>query len=106
MVTSASSYGRVVTETHLFIDKATGEVDRARTTSTNHLVTRTTADPTQTAIVAKWNAASAPIANRVVGSITADLTRSPNRDTESTLGDAIADAQLAATASTNGAQRP
>jgi 5'-nucleotidase len=34
----------------------------------------------------------------VVGTITADLTRSENRDTESTLADRIADAQLAATA--------
>ena len=38
MVTSASSYGRVVTETSLFIDKATGDVNRSlgrrrRTTS-------------------------------------------------------------------------
>ena len=37
-------------------------------------------DPVQTEIIARWNAASAPIANEVVGSITADLTRRPNRD--------------------------
>ena len=98
MVTSASSYGRVVTETTLQIEIATGQVERDRTTSTNHLVTRTTADPVQTEIVARWTAASAPIANEVVGTISADLTQSPGRNSESTLANVIADAQLAATA--------
>ncbi len=98
MVTSASSLGRVVTETTLTLDRRTGDVRRNKTTSTNHLVTRTqTPDPVQTEIISRWNAASAPIANEVVGSITADLTRSPNRDTESTMANVIADAQLAAT---------
>jgi 2',3'-cyclic-nucleotide 2'-phosphodiesterase (5'-nucleotidase family) len=107
MVTSASSYGRVVTETTLTLDKRTGDVRRTKTTATNHLVTRDRkADPEQTKIIARWNAASAPIANQVVGSITADLTRSPNRDTESTMANVIADAQLAATsaAADGGAQ--
>jgi len=60
-------------------------------------VERTEADPVQTEIINRWNAAAAPIANEVVGSITADLTRSPNRDTEGALANVIADAQLAAT---------
>jgi 2',3'-cyclic-nucleotide 2'-phosphodiesterase (5'-nucleotidase family) len=98
MVTSASSFGRVVTETRLFIDKATGQVLRDRTTATNHLVTRTTADPVQSEIIARWGAASDPLANRLVGSITANVTRSPGRDTEGALANLIADAQLAATA--------
>jgi 5'-nucleotidase len=38
-----------------------------------------------------------PIANRVIGSITADITRTANAAGESALGDVIADAQLAAT---------
>ena len=97
MVTSASSFGRVVTQTTLIINPRNGDVRRNRTTSRNHLVTRTTADPVQTEIVNRWNAASAPIANEVVGSITADITRSPNRDTEGPLANLIADAQLAAT---------
>jgi 5'-nucleotidase len=98
MVTSASSFGRVVTETTLTISTRTGEVNRNKTTATNHLVTRIDPDPVQTEIISRWNAAAAPIANRVVGTITADLIRSPNRDTESTLANRIADAQLAATA--------
>jgi 2',3'-cyclic-nucleotide 2'-phosphodiesterase (5'-nucleotidase family) len=98
MVTSASSFGRVVTETWLTINSRSGEVKREHTMATNHLVTRTVADPALTAIISKWNAIAAPIANRVVGSITANLRRSPNRDTESTLANVIADAQLEATA--------
>ena len=97
MVTSASSFGRVVTETTLTISTRTGDVKRNLTTSTNHLVTRTNPDPVQTEIISRWKAAVAPIANRVVGTISADLISSPNRDTESTLANRIADAQLAAT---------
>lgn len=98
LVTSASSFGRVVTETTLTLNPRTGDVRRSKTTATNHLVTRTQAkDPVQTEIIDRWNAASAPIANQVVGRITADLTRSPNRDTEGALANVIADAQLAAT---------
>ena len=98
LVTSASSFGRVVTETTLTINKRTGEVNRDKSVATNHLVARTVApDPAQTEIISRWDAASAPIANEVVGSIAADLIRSPNRDTESTLANRIADAQLAAT---------
>ncbi len=99
MVTSASSFGRVVTETTLAINPRTGDVRRGMTTAINHLVTRTIApDPVQTEILGRWTAASAPIANEVVGSISADLARSANRDTEAPLANVIADAQLAATA--------
>ncbi len=98
MVTSASSLGRVVTETTLTISTRTGEVKRSLTTSTNHLVTRTNPDPVQTEIINRWSAASAPVANKVVGSITADIIAAPNRDTEGPLANLIADAQLAATA--------
>lgn len=98
MVTSASSFGRVVTETQIVINRRTGNVRREQVTSTNHLVLRTVAkDATQTAILEKWRAKAAPIANRVVGTITADIVRSPNRNTESSLANLIADAQLSAT---------
>ena len=98
MVTSASSFGRVVTETTLTIGTRTGEVNRNKTTATNHLVTRIDPDPVQTEIISRWDAAAAPIANQVVGTISEDITRSPNRDTEGPLANLIADAQLAATA--------
>ncbi|GGD21935.1 bifunctional metallophosphatase/5'-nucleotidase [Nocardioides daphniae] len=97
-VTSASSQGRVVNETWLQLDRRTRDVVRSKVTSTNHLVTRdVTPDATQSAIIAKWNALSAPIANRVVGTIATDITRAADRQTESSLSNLIADAQLAAT---------
>ncbi len=98
MVTSASSFGRVVTETRLTVDRRTGDVVRDRVAAMNHLVTRTgTKDADQTEVIAKWKALSAPLANRVVGSITSDITRSETRDAESDLANLVADAQLAAT---------
>jgi 5'-nucleotidase len=51
----------------------------------------------------KYRAAVAPIANRVVGAITADIVRDALPSGESPLGDVIADAQLAYTQA-NGAQ--
>jgi 5'-nucleotidase len=47
----------------------------------------------------KYRVAVAPIANRIVGSISADITRTANAAQESALGDVIADAQLAYTQS-------
>jgi 2',3'-cyclic-nucleotide 2'-phosphodiesterase (5'-nucleotidase family) len=104
MVTSASSFGRVVTDTTLKLSRTTGDVDRASVASVNRLVVRTVAkDAQQSKIIAKWNDKSAPLANRVVGSLADDLVRAPNRDAESSLSNAIADAQLDATKG-NGAQ--
>jgi 5'-nucleotidase, C-terminal domain len=51
------------------------------------------------AFVDKYRVAVAPIANRIVGSISADITRTANAAQESALGDVIADAQLAYTQS-------
>lgn len=96
-VVSSSSYGRTVTETSLLINRWTGQVKRSGTRATNHLVDRTTADPKLTAIVDKWEEASAPIANEVVGTVAEDINRSPDRDTEGPLANLIADAQLDAT---------
>lgn len=97
-VTSASSYGRVITDTELQLSRKTKDVVRDSVTTANRAVTRdVTPDAAQTATIAKWNGLSAPIANRPVGTITAAITRSVTRDTESSLGDLIADAQLAAT---------
>ena len=96
VVTSASSFGRVVTDIDLVIDRATGEMISA--TANNNIVTRDVPlDPFLTALVTKYNELSAPLANRVIGSITTDITRDQNLAGESALGDVIADAQLAAT---------
>ena len=102
MLTSASSFRRVVTETTLTISRRTGrgQPEQKPRRPTTGVPDRS--DPVQTEIISGWNAAAGPIANRVVGTITADLTRSPSRDTESTLANRIADTQLAATAAADG----
>lgn len=97
IVTSAASFGRVVTDIDLTIDRATGDVVSA--SANNNIVTRDVAlDPFLTALVAKYQTLVAPLENRVIGSITETITRNPNAAGESALGDVIADAQLAATA--------
>ena len=97
LVTSAASYGQVVTETDLVINTRSGEVDRGRSTATNHLVGRTVAkDADQTAIIAKWNALSGALGQRVVGSNTQDILgdSNGNRGIETPMGDLVADAIL------------
>jgi 5'-nucleotidase len=95
-VTSASSFGRMITRVNLTIDAGTDAI--VGVTARNEIVTRDVAkDPAQTAIIASYRDRSAPIANRVVGTVTGNLTRALNASGESRLGDVIADAQLAAT---------
>ncbi len=98
LVTSAASYGQVVTDTDLVIDRRTGDVDRARTTARNVLVDRGAyaKDPAQTAIIAKWNTLAGDLGQRVVGSNTEDITGDSNtcRCTETPMGDLLADAIL------------
>lgn len=96
IVTSAFSFGRLVTDIDLTIDRASGEV--VSMTANNVIVTRDVPKASMlTALIAKYNAIAAPLANRVIGSITADITRNANAAGESALGDVIADGQLEAT---------
>jgi 5'-nucleotidase len=97
LVTSAFSFGRLVTKVDLTIDRKTGEVTSKL--ANNQIVSRDVPkDPFLTALIAKYNAIAAPLANRVIGSITAAISRTTNPAGESALGDVIADGQLAATA--------
>ncbi|MGW2298569.1 bifunctional metallophosphatase/5'-nucleotidase [Streptomyces violaceorubidus] len=93
MVTSASSFGRLYTDTTLTYDRATGDIARTSVKSANHVVTRDVPKaPDMTRLIGKWNTLAAPIGNRPIGYVSADI----NRDgTESPLGDLIADAQFA-----------
>ena len=97
LVTSASSFGRVITEIKLTIDRRTNDVVSA--TADNNIVTQDVPkDAGATAIVNHYKTFADPIANQVVGSITAaSLTRNATPAGESVLGDIIADAQLDAT---------
>ncbi len=102
LVTSAASYGQVVTETTLVVDKATGEVNRSASSAENHLVLRSIAkDPAETAVIAKWNTLAAPMAGRVVGTHVEDVLgdSNGNRGIETPMADLVADAWLYGTAS-------
>jgi len=100
LVTSASSFGRLITDIDLRIDHETKDIVNA--TAHNVIVTRDVApDSVETQIINKYSALSGPIANRVVGSQSADMTKTNNAAGESALGDVIADAQLASTSPTD-----
>ncbi len=109
IVTSAYSYGRIVSELQLVLDRRTNDVRRDLSASQNHLVDRTTLlpDPAISAVIAKWQPLFAAAGNTPIGTITTDINRGAsgedNRGVESNLGNLIADAQLWATSS-NGAQ--
>ena len=98
--TSASSFGRLITDIDLTIDHQSKDVTAVD--AHNVIVTRTVPkDPAITAIIDHYKPISAPIANRIIGSITSDITTAVGPNQESALGDVIADAQLASTAPTD-----
>jgi 5'-nucleotidase len=123
VVTSAGTNGQLITDTDYTIDKRTGKF--AEITAKNVIVENGVRNPDGTwqttgtppvfvknpdlvdanakAVADKYRAAVAPIANEVVGAITADIVRDAKPSGESPLGDVIADAQLAYTQA-NGAQ--
>jgi len=96
VVTSAASYGRMITRVSLDIDSATDRVVHAK--ALNEVVTRDVAkDPEQTRLLARYEPLAKSAGDRSVGTISADIVRDANAAGESPLGDVIADAQLAAT---------
>jgi 5'-nucleotidase len=99
LVTSASSFARVLTEIDATIDTKTGKMTAV--TAVNRVVDRTNIaiepDSAVQRIVDRYAALTAPLVNRVVGSVTAEITRTPNDAGESAMGDLIADAELEAT---------
>jgi len=106
IVTSAYSYGRVVSELDLVLDKRTDDVRRDLSTATNHVVDQAmlTPDPVITAVLDKWQPLYDAAGNTPVGTITADINRGGNppgsdRGVESAAGNLVADAQLWATSS-------
>ncbi|MFA1537762.1 bifunctional metallophosphatase/5'-nucleotidase [Actinomadura monticuli] len=95
---SGSSFGRVITEVNLKVNRRTGDIVRSSVQADNHVVTRDIApDPATGAFVQTWKDRVSAIADKPIGKITADLTRTPSAAGETALGDVIADAQLAGT---------
>jgi 5'-nucleotidase len=102
LVTSASSFGRVITTIDLTIDRRTDDVVSA--TAENHVVTQDVAkDAVTTDLLAHYKTFADPIGNTVIGKITATIrsARAPLGFTspsgEQEMGEVIADAQLKAT---------
>ena len=110
IVTSAYSFGRVVSELNLVLDKRTHDVRRDLSTAENHAVTQSslTPDPVLTAIIEKWQPLVDEAGSTPIGMITEDITRGgiptgSDRGVESAAGNLVADAQQWST-SFNGAE--
>ncbi|HET6142669.1 MAG TPA: bifunctional metallophosphatase/5'-nucleotidase [Candidatus Acidoferrales bacterium] len=102
VVTSAASYGRLLTDIDVTIDTKTKAITGVA--AKNMVVDRTNApgiapDAALKTFVDHYVALASPIANREVGSITADIPKMLNPAGESPLGDLVADAQLEASSS-------
>ncbi|MEU0626360.1 5'-nucleotidase C-terminal domain-containing protein [Streptomyces sp. NPDC005989] len=103
LVTSASSFGKLYTDTTLTYDRRTKDIVRtsvkssssANPTSANRIVSRDQPKANDmTALIARWNTLAAPISNRPQGYISADINGRGSTAPEKPLGDLIADAQL------------
>ena len=99
-VTSASAFGRLLTDVDISIDRVSRDIRDV--VATNRLVVRNDptapADATLAKIVDGYNGLVSPIANQVIGSIATALSNSAqDAACNAGAGDLIADAQLDAT---------
>jgi 5'-nucleotidase len=102
-VTSASAFGRVITEIDVQINPTTREV--ISVSPVNKVVDRTdanattwvAANPDLSSVVAAYNTAVSPLSNAVIGTTTVALPNTADSNGSQPAGDLIADAQLAAT---------
>ncbi|MFG3422336.1 bifunctional metallophosphatase/5'-nucleotidase [Micromonospora sp. NPDC048063] len=107
LVTSASSFGRLVTDIDLAIDRRTGDVITAK--AENVVVNRDVdRDPAQTDLINRYKTVLGPVAGREVGQTTTAIKKTQETLFGTTLGESpmgnlIADAQLAATDDEQGA---
>lgn len=101
-VTSAASFGRLVTDIDITLDRTTQDFStiKANNVVVSHDLPKTAA---LTNLINKYKAVAFPISNRIIGSISPNsqpnISRTINKVGESELGQIIADAQLAATKS-------
>ncbi|MEU6794800.1 bifunctional metallophosphatase/5'-nucleotidase [Nonomuraea wenchangensis] len=105
LYSQGGSFGRVITQVDLKVNLKNLDIDRSSVVADNHVVTRTVdPDPEISTFVQTWKDRVAPVANKAIGSITAELSNTAGPSGESPLGDVIADAQLAATRTGGNAQ--
>ncbi|MFH8346945.1 bifunctional metallophosphatase/5'-nucleotidase [Streptomyces sp. NPDC018045] len=100
-VTSAASFGKLYTDTTLTYDRRTKDIVRTSVKSAaarNHVVHRTQPKaPDMTALIQRWNKLAAPVADKPVGYISADIPGRGSASPETPLGNLISDAQFEAT---------
>lgn len=101
LLTSAASYGRMVTKLHLLIDPETRDIVRPAEHASNMIVENGDSVTPRKGIlelIATYSTLVEPIANEVIGHIAdgSQITRTPDPDGgDSPLGNLIADAQKA-----------
>jgi 5'-nucleotidase len=98
-VTMAYHSGRMFTDIDVTLDRMTGDMNVSTIDNKENFQEGVTAAADVTALIDKYDALSAPLANQIIGTVDEDLTEIETLAGESALGDVIADAQLAATES-------
>ena len=96
-VTMADNLGRLFTVIDATLHRDTGDLTVRAINNQPNSQAGVTPVPALTALIDRYDVLSAPRANAVVGTVTADITRQQNEAGESALGDVIGDARLAAT---------
>lgn len=97
-VTMADNAGRLFTDIDVTLNRVTKDMTVHSIENVNNLQSVDDA-PDLVELIDKYATLVAPLANAVIGEITADISRTPNESGASALGDVIADAQLSATSS-------
>jgi len=106
LLTSAGSFGRLVTDIELQVDASDGRLRKAGARNLVVVndrkpvpagVAMLSPDPSASAILARYGAITGRLTSRVVGRITGDFSNQPGSNGESALGQVVADAQYEAT---------
>ena len=96
-VTMAYHSGRMYTDIHVELNRVTKDMTVKSIMNDPNYQEGVEPAADLTALIDRYDALSAPLANAVIGTITTDITEAESAAGESGLGDVIADAQLAAT---------
>ena len=98
-VTMAYHSGRMFTDIDVILDRDSKDMTVMSLDNKENFQDGVTPAEDLTALIDRYDALSAPLANAIIGEVTADITEVETTAGESALGDVIADAQLAATSS-------
>lgn len=95
-IIEGANHGKYVSEVNLWIDPASQDVVREKTTSANHPVTRDIEpDPEIAKLASYWKTRGEQRWAEPVAKLTGDLTRARNANGESTLANFVADSHYA-----------